>query len=432
MRFNILIILCITFSLNLSAQRGYQIEIEAKEYKGQKVYFESYSTGRPITLDSVTLSKKGSGIMRKYVNLPNGQYTLKLGGINDITLLLSGQNKNLKITIPKNLSKGINIKGSEDSRLWNEYVLLLEAAKEENRQAITETALDNNQGTWFATYLKAKIEPQVPHPSATTEEELAENKAFLKEHYFDNTDLTDPHLLATDFFKDKVNFYLDSVVEQYADTIAAAASRLVAATQSNETCYKNMLISLIDKSRYSNAIGMENVWAKLFEDYIQESAPKWMDIELVAALTNEYRNIKNNRIGMIGADLVLERLDGSTMNLYDVKADFIVLYFYDPTCGHCQEESPILHDELLAKYKPKGLEIVAINTNPDPQEWKDFIELHKLYNWVNCSDHSFKSKYWLHYDVSGLPTVYLLDKNKKIVAKNLDAELLMTILKALD
>lgn len=432
MRFNILITLCIIFNLNLSAQSGYRIEVEAKEYKDEKIYLEGYSVRRPITLDSVTLSSKGKGVMRSYLSLPDGQYTLKLSKEHKITLLLAEQNRNIKLTIPKDNRKGIKVDGSKDTRLWNEYILQLETSNESEHLTLTKAATKKHEGTWFATFLKAKTEPLKPYPSAKTDEEQAENRAFLKEHLFDNIDWTDPRLLTTDFFNDKVNFYLDSVVEQYADTIAAAASRLVSATRSNEICYRNMLISLIDKARYSNIIGMENVWAKLFEDYIQESPPEWMDIELVASLANEYRLIKNNRIGMVGGDLRLEKLDGSIMNLYDVKADFIILYFYDPTCGHCQEESPVLHSELLAKYKPKGLEIVAINTNPDSEEWKDFIDRHKLYNWVNCSDHNYKSKYWLHYNVSGLPAVYLLDKDKKIVAKNLDAELLKTILKALD
>ncbi len=87
-----------------------------------------------------------------------------------------------------------------------------------------------------------------------------------------------------------------------------------------------------------------------------------------------------------------------------------------------------MHDDLYKKYKDKGLKVVAINTASNKQEWADFVNTYKLNDWINASDLNYKSQYWLNYDLSGIPMTYLLDKNKKIIAKKIDSKQLDSLL----
>ena len=66
-----------------------------------------------------------------------------------------------------------------------------------------------------------------------------------------------------------------------------------------------------------------------------------------------------NQIGIKGHNLPLVRLDGKKFNLYDLNKKFTLVYFYEPTCGHCQMTTPKIHD-VYEKYKDKGFEVVAI------------------------------------------------------------------------
>ena len=63
-----------------------------------------------------------------------------------------------------------------------------------------------------------------------------------------------------------------------------------------------------------------------------------------------------------------------------------------------------------------------------PRIINDYIEKNKLQDWTNAWDPDRESYYWTFYDTSTTPGVYLLDKDKKIIAKKIDAESLDRIL----
>ena len=60
------------------------------------------------------------------------------------------------------------------------------------------------------------------------------------------------------------------------------------------------------------------------------------------------------------------------VTLYDVKAPFTILYFWDYDCGHCKKATPILRD-IYNKYKERGLQVYAVGTEPNVEPWKKYI-----------------------------------------------------------
>jgi RNA polymerase-binding transcription factor DksA/peroxiredoxin len=120
---------------------------------------------------------------------------------------------------------------------------------------------------------------------------------------------------------------------------------------------------------------------------------------------------------MTAINIPLKTTKGDSINTSEIASDYTVLYFYDLNCGHCATETPRLHNELYEKYKNKGLKIVAINIGSDKEEWIEYIQKQNLTDWINAADMDYKSQYWLNYDLSGIPMTYLLDKDKKIIAK---------------
>jgi hypothetical protein len=69
----------------------------------------------------------------------------------------------------------------------------------------------------------------------------------------------------------------------------------------------------------------------------------------------------------------------------------------------------------------KGVEVYAVLTQPDEKaDWQKFIDDHGLYDWINVWDPDMISNFHVLYDVHSTPTLYILDKNKKIIAKRLD------------
>lgn len=185
---------------------------------------------------------------------------------------------------------------------------------------------------------------------------------------------------------------------------------------------------MVNASGEKKYVGRENIWAKLAEDFIIDKDHSWIDADQYKNLMQEYSVIKNNRVGSTAKNIKAITIDGQELNTNDVEANYTILYFYSPSCGHCSSETPIVHD-LMDKYKDDNIKIIAFNTTPDNKSaWEGFIEQNKMQDWINVSDPNNKSAYWLNYDVRGVPSIYVLDKDKKIVIKNINSSDLEYIL----
>jgi thiol-disulfide isomerase/thioredoxin len=104
--------------------------------------------------------------------------------------------------------------------------------------------------------------------------------------------------------------------------------------------------------------------------------------------------------------------------------------FWDPTCGHCKEVLPKLDSFYRAKWKAAGLKIFAIGkeTDGNRKDWLNFINELQIQDWTHVYYSKADDKdridnnipgYSQLYDVLTFPTLYLLDKDKRIVAKKL-------------
>jgi len=113
--------------------------------------------------------------------------------------------------------------------------------------------------------------------------------------------------------------------------------------------------------------------------------------------------------------------------------------FWDPTCGHCKTEVPQLDSIYRASWKANGIRIYAVlNDNERKKEWIEFINEHKIRDWVNVYETPEREKqvsdnkepsYRQLFDVTQTPTILLLDKEKRIVCKKLGLEQLNDFLK---
>ena len=114
------------------------------------------------------------------------------------------------------------------------------------------------------------------------------------------------------------------------------------------------------------------------------------------------------------------------VTIYDVKAKYTILYFWDPSCGHCQKETPVLK-ALYDSIKAKNVKVYAVCTEQNVADWKKYIIKHNL-NWINVLDYKNVTGFHTTYDIYSTPVVYLLDENKKILAKRLSVDQLREVM----
>ena len=106
--------------------------------------------------------------------------------------------------------------------------------------------------------------------------------------------------------------------------------------------------------------------------------------------------------------------------------------FWDPTCGHCKEELPKIDSIYRASWKKNGVKIYAVlsaDTKEDLKtEWLKYLHEHNLGEWTNvyqtkemaaAAVAGQKPGYRQLYDITLTPTLYLLDKEKRIIGKKL-------------
>lgn len=427
---------------------GCNFEATIPSQKNNKLYFAQYYKGATYALDSVILSEQGKATFSFKEKLPAGQYFLYIKPDFQLDLLIDDEQSNIKAFIDENDFPKSTISGSKDTKLlWNYLMIMQEQdrlkAKQENPdisekerallekqskaleeriQRYTKIAIEENKDRWFGKFLKGTFPIELPYPQPQTQEEANNNIIYGRQHFFDNIDLTDPRFWRTNYLLSNIDTYMTQWVEQSPDSLATAASKIVAKTQGNNFCFKEMLSKFVNQSMKSLVMGDENIWAKLAEDYIFDKDIPWIDSAQVLQIRRMYEPIKNNRIGMTAKNLRLETLNGDTINTDEIESEFLLLYIYDPGCGHCEKELPEIYNKIYSKYKDKGLKVVALNIASDKQAWKEFVAKHQLTDWINCADFGYKSEYWMYYDTSATPSTYILNKNKTIIAKKINLE----------
>ena len=120
------------------------------------------------------------------------------------------------------------------------------------------------------------------------------------------------------------------------------------------------------------------------------------------------------------------------VNLHSIEADYILLMFYDPDCGHCKKDAPLFkaaYDSLKTIYNIKA---IAVSITSETEKWKKFIDEFGIQNWYNLADLERQNPFREIYDIQSTPRLFLLDKTKVIRGKRFSPEQLGDLLKQLE
>ncbi len=251
----------------------------------------------------------------------------------------------------------------------------------------------------------------------------AEYNSYRKE-FKRRLDFAEIGLLRTPVFKTNVMRYVTQVIPQVPDTIKAELDWILAEVADDEASFRYWLVTFTNEYQNSKMMGMDAVLVHLLKSYYLTGRADWATEESLQKMREEVAFLEPNQIGQPAPRLALVDTMYAPMNpLEELSEDFIVLYFYDPDCGHCKKKTPILRDNYY-DLKDLGAEVVAVCTISDVKKWKDYIRENEL-DWINLADPNSQSRFKMTYDIRSTPRVYVLDKSRKIIAKRLDVEQLV-------
>jgi peroxiredoxin len=123
-------------------------------------------------------------------------------------------------------------------------------------------------------------------------------------------------------------------------------------------------------------------------------------------------------IGSKAPEFTISDSKGNQVSLGSFKGKYVLIDFWASWCGPCREEHPNLINAYNI-YKDKGFEIISISMDSNKDSWTRAIAEDKII-WTQLSDLKAKqSEVGKNYGISVLPTNFLIDKEGKIIARNL-------------
>lgn len=293
------------------------------------------------------------------------------------------------------------------------------------KQYLRETA-EANKGTLLGAIAWSVIPVDNPAPAVAPGTHNADSVSRLlsylnyKDHFFDHIDFTQPGLIRSPVLGGKLDQFFRQVVVQMPDSIIMEADRLLEKSAVNKDMFQYVAVWLMNRYASSEIMGHDAVVVHLADKvYLAGKAP-WAAEEYIKDLRKRIERLRPNLIGLKAPELLMGSFAGRYVSLYDVRAEFTILYFWEPDCGHCKEATPKLKD-YYEKNKETGIEVFAVCTSHDREKWERYIVDNGL-TWINGWDPERMSSFDILYNIESTPMVYILDSNKKIIAKRLSVE----------
>ena len=220
----------------------------------------------------------------------------------------------------------------------------------------------------------------------------------------------------------KLNEYFNQVLIQHPDSVLPVAIDLIEASKINREIFQNLTSFVLNNSIQSEYLGIENVFVAVAEKYYLSGEAFWATEKTLETIRREVYFRRNNLLGEVAKELFLPDEAGNYQSLHQQTTPFTLVVFWEPECGHCKKQVPQLFEEVFLKTDPSKLAVMAVYTQTNKKEWLDFLEEHELNGWLNVWDPDQVSNFQVNYNTRTTPMIYLLDSDKKIIAKKLTVE----------
>ena len=151
-----------------------------------------------------------------------------------------------------------------------------------------------------------------------------------------------------------------------------------------------------------------------------------LDEKLETALERRIQQSKYFKIDSAVPNIIIPDSTGSLIELSKIKSEKTLIIFYASWCTHCQTLLPELY-ETYKNQKEKKFEVLAVSIDTSRTDWLNFVRNNKL-NWLNVFDlRGWSGQAVLDYYIYATPTMFLIDKNIKLIGMPKNVEELRTV-----
>ena len=439
-----------------AAAQGYEIKVTLKPFKNQYIYLGHYYGKQLPIIDSVKLNAASQGVFKGSKKLPGGIYLVGYPDRSQNFEMLVDKNQKFSILADSATPSKIVFTGSPENISFQSYQAYMTRQGRQidalNRERMTNkqdsvkiiaqmNVLNNEVRTYrnniitkepeslLAVLLTAMKEPEVLKNAGQQKDSLFAYK-YYKAHYWDGVNFYDDRLLRTPFFEAKLDRYFEQLVYPAADSVIHEMDWMLGYASINEEMQKFLLIKFVNRYLTQKYMWEDAVLVHLYEKYFAQKTYSWLNEQGKKVITDRAYSLMANITGNPAADIELPDTAARQATLYQQAAPYTIVAIWDPTCGHCKEVLPRLDSVYQAKWKGMGVKMFAMakETEGTRDTWLSFIRDHRLSGWTHVyySKAADKARvaagvpgYGQLYDVQSFPTLYLLDKDKRIIAKKI-------------
>lgn len=141
--------------------------------------------------------------------------------------------------------------------------------------------------------------------------------------------------------------------------------------------------------------------------------------ELRAKYQREVKLCSFNRVGETASDFTFSDRKGKKYRLHDIESEYTLLFFSNPGCEACMDIINVLKgDQLISSMITSGrLSVLNIYIDEDLQSWFSYMPIYPE-EWYNGFDPDFVLRNYTLYNIRAIPSLYLLDRKKKVIFKD--------------
>lgn len=447
----------ISISAIAQTKPGYAIQFKVQGLKDTTAYLGYYLAENTYVRDTTRVNSKGEFTFDGKQTLPHGVYFLVLDKSRIFDFVV-GNNQFFSLeTNTEDYIKSMVVKNDPDNRLFFDnmlhngerskeaepFIRILQdtTLKDENKKkeareaygkvnnkviAYQDDIISKHPATMTARLLKTTRPIEIPDPPKRADGSIDSTfqLRYYREHFFDNFDLGDEAMLhlPQPLYTKKVAEYLDKLYAPQADTVWNAILKIVGKSKKNQETYKYMVFNLIVKYTTPEYMGMDEIFVRLYDTYFASGEMNyWSNEKYRKNLKDHADNLRKSLIGRVAPNLIMQDVNSQARSMYDIKTKYTIIYFYDPDCGSCKKETPVLV-KFYEKNKIKfNVEVYAVNSDSSMAKMQTYIKDMGM-KWITVNGpRTYLGSYHDSWDANTTPTIYVLDEKKKIIAKKISA-----------
>ena len=446
-------------------------------YAGDTVYLADHNIGGKYLRDTAVIDKNGVANFIGTKKLQRGMYLFVFPKKRDYFEFIIDDDLDFQIDFDtawstRDYYKSMTITGSVENAAFVEYqkgkVAVIEKlmaidqvmeadsmapqSTKDSLNAIREQYL-NEKGNYDSAYvikypghllskfLVAMI--NIPYPEVfPTLPDGTKDSSFplrwYKKHYLDHMDFGDDGLLRmpVNIVKQRLDFYFDKIIVPDADTCMMVAEKLLDQCKNTIEMEKYLIWYLTNRFESSNIMGLDRAFVRMAMSTYCQGKSWWVDSTTINKMCENAFRRAHTLIGETAPELELKDIKGNWINTQKIRGPYVVMIFWDPTCGHCKEVMPKLA-KIYEANKDKGWKVIALSSGDKKKEWEEYYNTHpetQAFTHLirgEVQSQKYADALYSYYVVSS-PTIYVLDADRKIVANRIDVDKMVDFLKHLD